>query len=299
MSEPIRYRARHVTRYKYGQPVSECLSEARLTPLSSARQQLVDFQIAIEPPPTRVDRRRDYFGNEVHALSISEPHRQFVITAVSTVDVFPPDPTPLPAISWEDTGALLAEHADGETLAAYEFTFESPFIPMLPELADWARPSFTPGRPVAEVVQELSRRVHDEFLYRPKSTTVEMPLATVVRKRQGVCQDFSHILIGALRSFRLAARYVSGYLRSDTDYQGAEASHAWVSAFLPGYGWLDLDPTNNVIPGQSHVVVALGRDYGDVTPVKGVALGGAAQDVAVEVKVLVVEPVTPQLSPCE
>jgi transglutaminase-like putative cysteine protease len=139
-------------------------------------------------------------------------------------------------------------------------------------------------------VQELSRRVHDEFLYRPKSTTIDMPLAEVFRNRQGVCQDFSHILIGALRSFRLAARYVSGYLRSNVEYQGTEASHAWVSVFLPGYGWLDLDPTNNVIPSQGHVTVALGRDYGDVTPVKGVALGGETQTVEVEVKVQEEEP---------
>ena len=285
MSDPIRYRATHVTRYLYGQPVSQCLSEARLTPLSTSNQRLLDFCLAVDPLPSMLDRRRDYFGNEVHALSISQTHQRFVITAVSTVEVCPLAAAPLPGVSWEETGALLAEHPDDEILAAYEFTFESPFVTLIPELADWARPSFQPGRPVAEAVQELSCRVHDEFFYRPKSTSIDMPLAEVFKNRQGVCQDFSHILIGALRSFRLAARYVSGYLRSDTEYQGAEASHAWVSVFVPGFGWLDLDPTNNVIPRQGHVTVALGRDYGDVTPVKGVALGGATQTVEVEVKV--------------
>ena len=286
MSDPIRYRATHVTRYLYGQPVSQCLSEARLTPLSSSRQRLLDFHLAIDPAPAMLDRRLDYFGNEVHALSISQTHQRFAITAVSTIEMLPPDPAPLPGISWEDTRALLAAHPDDASLAAYEFTFQSPFVTLLPELEDWARPSFQPRRPVVEVVQELSRRVHDEFVYRPKSTTIDMPLAEVFKNRLGVCQDFAHILIGALRSFHLAARYVSGYLRSDAEYQGAEASHAWVSVFVPGYGWLDLDPTNRVIPRQGHVTVALGRDYGDVTPVKGVALGGETQAVEVEVKVL-------------
>jgi transglutaminase-like putative cysteine protease len=289
MSDPIQYRATHTTRYVYGQPVSECLSEAHLTPRSTSRQRLIDFHLQIDPVPAMLDRRRDYFGNEVHAIAISQTHQRFVITAVSTVEMRLPEAAALPRISWEQTRALLAEHPDEETLAAYEFTFESPFVTVLPELTDWVQPSFQPGRPLVEAVQELSCRVHDEFVYRPKSTTIDMPLAEVFKNRQGVCQDFAHILIGALRPCGLAARYVSGYLRSGAEYQGAEASHAWVSVFVPGYGWLDLDPTNNVIPAQGHVTVAVGRDYGDVTPVKGVALGGAAQTVEVEVKVLRIE----------
>lgn len=286
MSEPIRYRARHVTRYLYEQPVSQCLSEARLTPLVSAQQRLIDFRIEVDPAPDMLDRRRDYFGNEVHALSISQTHERFITTAVSVVEIQARPPVPLPDISWEDASALLVEHPDDETLKAYEFSFESPFVPLGPELRSWALPAFRPRRPLVEAVQELSSRVYKEFLYRPRTTSIEMPLIEVFKKRRGVCQDFAHILIAALRSFRLAARYVSGYLRSDAQYQGAEASHAWVSAFIPGYGWLDLDPTNNVMPNQGHITVAVGRDYGDVTPVKGIALGGGEQTVEVDVKVL-------------
>ncbi len=285
MSDPIRYQATHTTRYLYEQPVSQCLSEMRLTPRASSDQQLLDFQIDLEPTPDMLDRHRDYFGNEVHALSISRTHERFISTAVSVVEVNRPEPGPLPEISWEEARAVLVEHSDRDTLAAYEFTFESPYVPVSPELAAWARPAFIPGRPLADAVQELSYRVHSEFEYRPRSTSIDMPLSEVFKNRQGVCQDFAHILIGALRSLRLAARYVSGYLRSGAKYQGAEASHAWISTFLPGYGWLDLDPTNNVIPQQGHITVALGRDYGDVTPVKGIALGGGTQVVEVEVRV--------------
>ena len=285
MSDPIRYRATHTTRYLYEQPVSQCLSEMRLMPRGFAHQHLLDFQIDLEPAPDMLDRHRDYFGNEVHALSISRTHERFITTAVSVVEVNQPEAEHLPEMSWEEARSVLAEHSDMETLAAYEFTFESPFVPLSPELAAWARTTFTPGRPLAEAVQELSSRVYSEFEYQPKSTSIDMPLSEVFKNRQGVCQDFAHVLIGALRSLRLAARYVSGYLRSGAKYQGAEASHAWISAFLPGYGWLDLDPTNNVIPKQGHITVAIGRDYGDVTPVKGIALGGGTQVVEVEVRV--------------
>jgi transglutaminase-like putative cysteine protease len=179
----------------------------------------------------------------------------------------------------------VAAHGDALSLEAYEFVFDSPFVPVFPELADYARPSFPPGRPLGEAVLELSHRVHTEFSYKSASTSIDMPLQEVLRIRQGVCQDFAHIMIGALRSYHLAARYVSGYLRSGTTYQGAEASHAWVAAFLPGYGWMDLDPTNDVRPSGGHVTLAWGRDYGDVAPVKGISLGGGGQTVDVEVRV--------------
>jgi transglutaminase-like putative cysteine protease len=134
-------------------------------------------------------------------------------------------------------------------------------------------------------LEDLSRRVHKEFRYEPKATSIDMPLSEVLKKRRGVCQDFAHVMIGALRSMRLAGRYISGYLRSGSDYQGAEASHAWVSAFVPGAGWLHFDPTNNMMPTDGHVTIGWGRDYGDVTPVKGVTLGGGAQLVEVAVRV--------------
>ena len=154
-----------------------------------------------------------------------------------------------------------------------------------PELAEFARPTFTPRRPLVEALKELSHRIYSEFRYQPKSTSIKTPLLEVLRNRQGVCQDFAHVMIGALRSLRLAARYTSGYLRSSPGNQGAEASHAWVSAFVPGSGWLSFDPTNDVMPSDGHVTLAWGRDYGDVTPVSGIAVGGGSHSVEVEVSV--------------
>jgi len=180
---------------------------------------------------------------------------------------------------------LLIEGPDTPTLEASEFIYDSPFVSATPQLAAFAKPSFPAGRPLVEALEDLSRRIHSEFEYAPKSTSIDMPLAEVLKNRRGVCQDFSHVMIGALRSRRLAARYVSGYLRSGANYQGAEASHAWVAAFVPGAGWLHFDPTNDMVPSDGHVTLGWGRDYGDVTPVKGVTLGGGAQLVEVAVRV--------------
>jgi transglutaminase-like putative cysteine protease len=192
-------------------------------------------------------------------------------------------------VAWETARDLLAAYPDAAALEAFGFVFESPLVAPYRELADFAAPSFAPGRPLVEAARELTSRIHSEFTYRPQSTSVDMPLLDAFQKRCGVCQDFSHIMIGALRSLRLAARYVSGYLRSGTKYQGAEASHAWVSVFVPGAGWLDFDPTNDIMPADGHITVAWGRDYGDVTPVKGIALGGGKQVVEVAVRAEQVE----------
>jgi transglutaminase-like putative cysteine protease len=282
----MRYRATHVTRYQYEEPVSQCFSEARVTPRSTPSQRVIETKLHVHPNPGTLERRRDYFGNHVTAFSVFRLHDRFVTTAESIVEVEQPGRQSLPEISWEDARRHLALHPDAESLAAYQFRFGSPFIPAGPELAEYATPTFTPGRALAEAVKELSHRIYEEFQYQPKSTSIEMPLLEVLRHRRGVCQDFSHVMIGALRSLRLAARYISGYLRSGALYQGAGASHAWVSVFIPGYGWLDLDPTNDVLPGVGHVTVAWGRDYGDVTPVKGIALGGGKHSVEVEVTVV-------------
>jgi len=194
-----------------------------------------------------------------------------------------------PPVAWEAARDRLAAYADAPTLEAFGFVFDSPLVATCRELADFAAPSFPPGRPLVEAARDLSHRIHSGFTYLPQSTSVDMPLIQAFRKRCGVCQDFSHIMIGALRSLRLGARYVSGYLRSGADYQGAEASHAWVSVFVPGAGWLDFDPTNDMMPTDGHVTVAWGRDYGDVTPVNGIAVGGGKQVVEVAVRAEPVE----------
>lgn len=282
----MRYQATHLTTYRYEFPVAQCLSEARLMPLTLPWQSVSDFRIDVDPAPAALHHRQDYFGNDVARFSIFQTHDRFTVTSSSIVEIASPPPEPDTKISWEDASAQLAAHPGSDLLRAYEFSFASPYVPALPELAEYARRSFSPGRPLVEAAMDLSRRIHQEFIYKPDSTSIDMPLAEVFARRQGVCQDYSHVMIGALRSHRLAARYVSGYLRSGATYLGAEASHAWVGVYIPGFGWLDLDPTNNVRPGTGHITVAYGRDYGDVTPVNGISLGGGGQTIDVEVHVV-------------
>jgi len=279
------YVASHITRHIYESPVSQCVNELRLTPRSLPGQQVRASKIRVQPDTPAISRRKDYFGNDVTTISIFEPHEQLLIEATSTVDVQPQELKAEPSLCWEEARERLAMQTEAACLEALEFVFESPLVPQDAELAEFARPSFPPHRPLLEALRELSRRIHTEFQYSPKSTSIDMPLSQVLRSRRGVCQDFAHIMIGALRSLRLSARYVSGYLRSSSAYRGAEASHAWVSVFIPGTGWLSFDPTNDVMPSDSHITLAWGRDYGDVPPVKGISFGGGGQIVEVEVGV--------------
>jgi len=290
----MRYRATHTTRYLYNATVSQCQSEVRLTPRSLPWQTLVQSKIQTTPEPASVERHKDYFGNEVTTFSIIESHDRFTTVATSLVHVAERTPPAGMEVPWEVVRDELAAHKRPETLEAYEFVLPSPFVTRDPALAAYAAVSFTAGRPLAEACDNLTRRIYTDFKYEPEVTRVDTPLLDVFRARRGVCQDFSHVMIGALRSIGLAARYVSGYLRSGAAYQGAEASHAWVAVFVPGGGWLDLDPTNNVRPGIGHLTLGWGRDYGDVAPVKGIALGGGQQVVEVEVRVDPADSVGPQ-----
>jgi len=201
----MRYLTSHITRYLYQQPVSQCLSEARLIPRTMPGQRVVQSRIEVEPEPVVMDRRKDYFGNDVSSFAIFRNHDRFVTTATGVVDVEMAPPASL-SLAWEKVREAVAEHADDECLAAYEYVFDSPYVAAGRELADFARPTFTPGRPYAEAARELSHRIHEEFTYLPKSTSIDMPLLEVFHNRAGVCQDFSHLMIGALRSLRLPAR---------------------------------------------------------------------------------------------
>jgi transglutaminase-like putative cysteine protease len=284
------YRTIHKTAYRYEGPVTQSVSEARLTPRSFGGQRVLESHIDVEPAFAKCEPRIDYFGNEVTAIAVFGAHDRFVVTASSLVETgLAPFGGVLPGVYWESARDLFAAPLGDDSRAASEYIFESPFVPIIRSVADFARVTFTPWRDLGDAITELNQRVHDEFTYKPASTSIEMPLQEVMDKRHGVCQDFAHVMIGALRSMGLAARYVSGYLRSGADVQGAEASHAWVSAWIPGAGWVDFDPTNNVIPGDGHVTIGWGRDYGDVTPLKGIAIGGGGQKVEVEVHVTPIE----------
>jgi transglutaminase-like putative cysteine protease len=274
----MKYHARHATKYSYEGPVSHSLSEVRLTPRILPYQNLLDWRLDVEPVAVAITSRQDYFGNDVGSFAVYEAHTKFAVVATSLVEVSPRTPDLDQSAPWESA-------SPDEDLTAIEFRYESPFIPWVDDLATYASECFAPRLPVWRVAEALMRHIHRDFAYKPKATTIDTPLVEVFRDREGVCQDFAHIMIGALRARGLAARYVSGYLRGDANFAGAQASHAWVSVYSPGAGWLDFDPTNRVLPGEGHLTLAYGRDYGDVTPVKGISIGGGRHKLDVEVLV--------------
>lgn len=284
------YRVTHTTTYTYREAVSLCHNLAHLTPRPSPRQSTADFRLLIDPEPAVVHERTDFFGNPVTFFTIQEPHKKLTVRAehVTTVRPFAP---PLPASSppWEEVRDQLRTALD-----AYQYAFDSPYVRASAALEEYAAASFPPGRPLLEAALDLTRRIHREFRYDPKATTLSTGSAEVLAGRRGVCQDFAHLQIGCLRSLGLAARYVSGYLLTrpaagKERLVGADASHAWVSVYCPGSDWVDLDPTNGMIPSDEHVVLTWGRDYDDVSPVKGVILGGGDHRIAVAVDVVRVE----------
>jgi transglutaminase-like putative cysteine protease len=286
----MRLRVEHRTNYFYGDAVTTSHHEARLTPRESESQRTCSHEIEIIPAPEARRRRFDYFGNRVVHFSLSEPHRSLEVLARSVVEVTPQRPPEMQGPGWESVRDLLAQDRRRDALDAYSMVFESPLVPALPEVHAYAAPFFTPGRPMLEAVQALVERIHAEFAYDDHATEVSTALADVLRLKRGVCQDFAHLAVACLRSHGLPARYVSGYLLTHPPpgrpkLLGADASHAWFATFVPEYGWVDFDPTNNVIPSGDHVTAAYGRDFSDVTPLRGVILGGGQHKLSVAVDV--------------
>jgi transglutaminase-like putative cysteine protease len=239
--------------------------------------------------------RIDYFGNCAVWLSFQKPHTELTITARSEVQVeLGLQPDVAQSSSWEQIRQTLLTASSPQTLAARQFSFDSPYIRHSPELADYAQASFPAGRPFLQCAMDLTERIHSDFEFLPGSTTVGTPVLDVLHNRRGVCQDFAHLQIGCLRSLGLPARYVSGYIATTPPagqprLTGADASHAWVSVFEPDFGWIDFDPTNGLMPTDSHITVAWARDYDDLGPVKGILIGGRRQRLAVSVDVAPVE----------
>ncbi len=278
------YQIRHLTRYSYALPVTTTHSELRLTPRELPWQHLVRSVITVEPQVETMRGFRDYFGNAVRYCSVLAAHLELAIIAESIVEVRETNPLiPAATPAWEQVRNAVRAFDDPVVLPAFEYSAESRYVRWTPEIADYTLSSLRPQRPILEAVAELSSRIHRDFKYRPDSTDIDTSVEEVFRNRRGVCQDFAHLLIAMLRAHGLAARYVSGYLRSGSI--GAEASHAWVGVFVPGHGWVDLDPTNDVVVATNHITLAWGRDYGDVTPVKGITLGGGDHTIEVEVRV--------------
>jgi transglutaminase-like putative cysteine protease len=284
------YRIVHKTTYRYKSPVSFGDHVACLTPRNLPHHRCLHNVINITPQAT-CNERTDYFGNRLCFFTIQEPHSRLVVEARSEVVIDEgQNPRPQPSLSWEDAARALPRDRSLESLDAYQFVFESPRIRPSAEFAKYAAQSFQPGRQFQEALLDLTARIHAEFKFDSKATSVRTPAEEVLKKKRGVCQDFAHLQIACLRSLGLPARYVSGYLRTYPPpgrprLIGADASHAWVSAYCPGLGWLDVDPTNNVVPTYNHIMLAWGRDYGDVSPLRGVILGGRDHTLKVGVDV--------------
>jgi transglutaminase-like putative cysteine protease len=288
-------RAIHTTTYTYSDPVAVCHTEVRLSPRGGRGQTLLDHELTIEPPPRTSVARRDYFGNQVTSFSIDQLHETLRITGSSLVETRATEAIH-PALTppWEQVRDSIKRHETESAFEALQFIYASPRVAPTPAFAAYAARSFTPGRPLLECAVDLCHRIFTEFEYDRDATTVRTPVTEAMRTRHGVCQDFAHVMIGCLRSLGLPARYVSGYLRTGDNAIGAHASHAWVSIYVPGFDWLDLDPTNDVVPSTRHVTLAWGRDYSDVPPVQGVALGGGKQAISVDVRVTPPELAEPQ-----
>ncbi len=288
----MRYQIRHTTTYEYAEAVTLAHHILRLKPRDDVRQRCLKHGVHVDPQPSVLQSRYDCYGNLFSFISVSGDHTRF--TVESTADVVT-TPSVLPAAedtpAWEQVRDQFMGDSQPENTAAWEFVFPSPSVGRHPELHAFAAPSFTRDLPLFEAVRDLTERIFKEFTFDDTATTVATPLNDVLKLRRGVCQDFAHLEIGCLRAMGLPARYVSGYLETvpppgKERLVGADASHAWVSFYCPGSGWIDVDPTNNLFPSGRHVTVAWGRDYHDVSPIRGVLLGGGAHDVKVAVDVV-------------
>jgi len=264
----------------------------RLTPRNLPKQTCRGSHISILPAPPAISAHFDYFGNTLTSFTLHEPHDCLIVEANSDLEVNAIEsPDFFGSPPWETVPESLAGDHSDEVLNAYQFVFDTQRVRSSPELAAYARESFPEGRPLLAAVLDLTRRIHQDFRFDKKATEVTTPVQTFFEKRRGVCQDFAHLQIGCMRSLGLPARYVSGYLRTmpppgHPRLVGADASHAWCSAWCPGTGWVDFDPTNNCVPSDGHITVAWGRDYSDVSPIYGVLLGGARHNLHVEVDVM-------------
>lgn len=288
----MHYRVRHTTRYQYPDLVSHCYNEARMSPVTALGQQCHRSRFVIHPAPDYLTQRLDYFGNQVTSFHILHPHRELTVTVYSDVQIEEVTQQSLFAAQtpWEFVRNEIIITKDPELIPMREFVLPSPLVPILDELRAYALQSFLPQRPLLEAVADLNHRIFTDFKYDPASTTISTPLATVLAQRAGVCQDFAHLAIACVRSVGLPARYVSGYLETlpapgEEKLLGADASHAWFAVHMLDDGWMAFDPTNDVQPGHQHISVAVGRDFADVTPLKGVVFGGVQHQLSVSVDV--------------
>ena len=304
----MRVQVTHETRYDYVPAVEVAQHMAYLQPLATATQSLLAHRLEVDPQPARQTSALDIYGNTRTFIALQTAHARLRVVATSIVStrgpVMPPSELP-----WELVRERFRYRVDGIYDPAAEFVFASPYVPRQPDFAAYARASFTPGAGLFAATLDLTQRIHADFTYESESTEINTPALEALAQRKGVCQDFAHIMIACLRSLGLAARYVSGYLvtrppSGKPRLLGSDASHAWVSVLLPDLPadarWCDFDPTNNRwgwgTPGEDYIVLATGRDYSDVSPIRGVIHGGANHRLRVAVTVAPVDDATATLS---
>ncbi len=287
----------HRTTYTYPQDVTDSYGRTVMTPRDVPGQTCLSSQVEIDPAPADSAVHHDYFGNRTTYYCVTQPHTRLVVTARSTIEVTrgQPDLAGLPTVAWDEAagavqaGSQAAAISPDSLVALREMVLPSAHVTFVDEVRAWAQPSFAPGRPLAEVVVDLCHRIRHELTYRTGSTTVSTTQRQLLAQRTGVCQDFAHLMIAALRLHGLPARYVSGYLETlpppgRAKLRGADASHAWVSVWIPGAGWVDADPTNDQLVDDRYVVLGWGRDYHDVPPLRGVIFTeGSGSKLSVQV----------------
>ncbi|MCO7624841.1 transglutaminase family protein [Pseudomonas fluorescens] len=292
------YQIFHDTCYHYDSPVSLAQQLAHLWPRECTWQRCTEQQLLISPQPTTRRDELDVFGNPLTRLAFERPHDELQVNARLTVEVLA---RPLADFSlspaWEQTRNALtysSQPLSDEMLEACRYRFQSPYVHLKRSFVEFSESCFPPGRPLLLGVQALMQKIFSEFTFDAEATQVATPLVEVLERRRGVCQDFAHLMLACVRSRGLAARYISGYLLTQPPpgqprLIGADASHAWVSVFCPVLGWVDFDPTNNVQPALEHITLAWGRDFSDVSPLRGVILGGGSHDPEVRVTVMPLE----------
>jgi len=290
------YDIRHVTTYSYESPVSCARCTLRLEPRSGDGQQLISHSIEIRPRPANRNIRRDFFGTLTESILIEAPHRNLRIDSRSRVSVSRKPPgRDAWSPAWESIRDIAFEATSLGPSSPVGYVFASPLVPVLRPVSAYAAASFAPGAGILAGAIDLMHRIKTEFRYDPKATVISTPLNEVFDKRHGVCQDFAHVMIAALRGLGLPAAYVSGYLRTipppgQPRLQGADATHAWVSLWCGAeLGWVGFDPTNDLLVANDHIVLAVGRDFSDVSPVDGIIVGSPKQKLGVAVDVLLVE----------
>lgn len=290
------YRVVHQTRYTYQSVVTLSQQYLHMSPRSFCYQDVLSHDVRIEPEPTESSDSADYFDNGTRSITITMPHQELLVHAEFTVAVRARHS--VDAISgtlpWETVRDELRQFQASNALEPLHFLYTSPHVICSTDLAQYALLSFTPGRPHLEAALDLSKRIYDDFEFDGEATDISTPLAQVLTDRRGVCQDFAQLMIGCLRSLGLPARYVSGYIlthppEGQPRLIGADASHAWVAVFCPEFGWVDFDPTNGCLVQHEHITLGWGRDFSDVTPMRGIVLGGGKHSLQVNVTVSVNE----------